>query len=407
MKILFLTDNFPPERNAPASRTYEHAREWANGGHDVTVITTAPNFPMGKVFDGYHNVWRSESTLDGIRVVRVKSFICANEGFIKRTLDYMSFMATGTLEALRQPMPDILVTTSPQFFCAVAGWVVSRVRSMPWVFELRDLWPESIVAVGAMKHGIVIKALEALELHMYKKADRIVSVTESFKDNLIDRGIDEDKIDVVLNGVNLNLFQPRERNSELEAEWGLRGKFVVGYLGTLGMAHGLDKVLDSAALLMDHPDIVFMIAGAGARRDFLANEIGTRQLSNVKLLPSQPRERMPDVWSVQDAALISLQNSDLFRTVIPSKIFEAMGMGIPMIVSLPEGETTRLVSKLGSGVTVPPENPKALADEILRLKGDNEAMQAMSKAGLNAAQQFSRVSQAGKMLTSLQRASAG
>ncbi len=406
MKILFLTDNFPPERNAPASRTYEHARDWVRQGHEVTVITTAPNFPVGQVFEGFTNAWRHVSTMDGITVVRVKSYISANEGFVKRTLDYLSFMVTGAIAALFQARPDVLVTTSPQFFCAVAGWIVSRLRGLPWVFELRDLWPDSIVAVGAMKRGLIIRALERLELHMYRSADRVVSVTQSFKRNLVERDISPDKIDVVLNGVNLDLFTPRSKNHELEDSWGLKGKFVVGYLGTLGMAHALDKVLDAADLLKERRDIVFTIAGSGARREALAEIITTKGLSNVRLLPSQPRDRMPDVWSLQDVALISLQDNDLFRTVIPSKIFEAMGMGIPMIVSLPAGETTELVSELGTGVVVPPENPEALARKIIELKDEPAQLASLGQAGITAAAQFSRGTQASKMLASLTTAAA-
>src|SRR3954462_11247936 len=162
MNILFLTDNFPPERNAPATRTYEHAAAWVRAGHSVTVITTAPNFPEGKLFDGHHNNWRAEEHMDGIRVLRVKTYISANEGFLKRTLDYVSFMVTGGLQALRERRPDVIVTTSPQFFCAAAGWIGSRMRNLPWVFELRDLWPASIVAVGAMRDSRAIRLLERI-----------------------------------------------------------------------------------------------------------------------------------------------------------------------------------------------------------------------------------------------------
>ena len=151
MHILFLSDNFPPEVNAPASRTHEPCRQWAAAGNQITVITCAPNFPTGRVFPGYRNrLWQQE-WVDGIRVIRVWSYITANEGFAKRTLDYLSFMFSGGTAAMLHSRPDVVVSTSPQFFCAVAGWVVTRLRRLPWVFVLRDLWPASIVAVGAMK----------------------------------------------------------------------------------------------------------------------------------------------------------------------------------------------------------------------------------------------------------------
>ena len=225
MRILFLSDNFPPETNAPATRTYEHAVRWVRAGHDVTVITCAPNFPEGKLFPGYKNRWQQVETIDGIRVVRVKTYITANEGFLRRTLDYLSFMATGFFAGLFERRPDVIVATSPQFFCAVGGWLLSVFRWRPFVFELRDLWPASIVAVGAMQRSFAIRALEKIELFLYRRAAVIVTVTEAFRDDLTMRGIDPKKIQVVRNGVDLDQYQPRPRDAELAREFdhGLRG----------------------------------------------------------------------------------------------------------------------------------------------------------------------------------------
>lgn len=239
MHILFLTDNFPPEGNAPATRTYEHATRWVEAGHKVTVITCAPNFPEGKVFDGFKNKLYDVSELDGIRVVRVKTYITANEGFVKRILDYMSFMATGFIAGLFQKKPDVIVATSPQFFCACAGWALSAVRRKPFVFELRDIWPASITAVGAMKDSFAIRMLERIEMFLYRRADSIVSVTHAFKKELIERGVNGEKIEVVLNGVDLTKYEPSlSKDSDLAKQYGLENKFVVGYIGTHGMAHG-------------------------------------------------------------------------------------------------------------------------------------------------------------------------
>ncbi|MGH7804975.1 MAG: glycosyltransferase family 4 protein, partial [Candidatus Binatia bacterium] len=183
MRILFLTDNFPPERNAPASRTFEHARRWAARGDEVTVVTTAPNFPEGRVYAGYRNRWYQVEIVEGIRVVRVWTYVAANQGFVRRVLDYLSFLVSGTLGALAQPRPDVVVATSPQFFTAVAGWLVGALRRRPYVFEVRDLWPEEIIAGGGMKPGRVYDALEQLELFLYRRAARVVAVTEAFREN--------------------------------------------------------------------------------------------------------------------------------------------------------------------------------------------------------------------------------
>ena len=269
MHILFLSDNFPPEVNAPASRTFEHCREWVRLGHEVTVITCAPNFPKGKVYDGYKNkVWQTE-VIEGVRVIRVWSYITANEGFVKRILDYQSFMVSATIAAIFVRKPDLVVSTSPQFFTACCGYVVSRLKRIPFVFELRDIWPESVKAVGAMGDSALIRLLERLELFLYRKADLIVSVTNSFKKTLISRGVDGSKIQVVTNGVDVSRYTPREKDVELLKHYKLEGKFVAGYIGTHGMAHALETILEAAAKLRQcegGEDIRFILLGHGAKK---------------------------------------------------------------------------------------------------------------------------------------------
>jgi glycosyltransferase involved in cell wall biosynthesis len=218
VKILFLSDNFPPEGNAPATRLYEHAVRWVKAGHTVTVVTCAPNFPEGKLFPGFRNSWRQVEDVDGIRVVRVKSYITANDGFVRRSLDYLSFMAMGFAMSLLEAQPDVVVATSPQFFAAFAGWAVSVFKRRPFVFELRDLWPASIVAVGVMVESPVIALLEKVERFLYRRADAVVAVTEAFRTDLISRGIPRDKIHVVSNGVDLQRYRPLPRDAQLELE---------------------------------------------------------------------------------------------------------------------------------------------------------------------------------------------
>jgi glycosyltransferase involved in cell wall biosynthesis len=402
MHILFLSDNFPPESNAPATRLYEHATRWVRAGHAVTVITCAPNFPEGRLFPGYRNAWRQVEWMDGIRVVRVKTYITANEGFLKRTLDYLSFMLMATLMSVFERRPDVVVATSPQFFCALAGWMVSLLKWRPFVFELRDLWPASIVAVGAMRKSLTIRLLERLELFLYRRAAAIVAVTEAFRQDLIERGIPADKIHVVINGVDLERYQPRERDTALARGFGLEGKFVAGYIGTHGMAHALPKVLDAAERLRERDDIAFFFAGSGAERGLVEKIVAERDLRNVRLIPRQPKEAMPALWSLCDLAIVPLRNTPVFATVIPSKIFESMGMGVPILMSLPEGEATRIVRATGSGVCVPPEDPQAMAEAVVHLADAPEQMQALRRQARAAAPRFSRETLAAQMLAMLQ-----
>lgn len=403
MRILFLSDNFPPEGNAPATRLYEHATRWVRAGHEVTVITCAPNFPEGRLFAGYRNDWRRVETVDGIRVVRVKTYITANEGFLKRTLDYMSFMLMATVMSLFERRPEVVVATSPQFFCAIAGWVVSVLKWRPFVFELRDLWPASIMAVGAMKKNLVIRLLERLELFLYRRADAIVSVTESFREDLVGRGIARGKIHVVINGVDLDRYEPRARDADLACEFALEGTFVAGYMGTHGMAHALPKVLEAAELLRERSDIAFFFAGSGAERATVERLVAERGLVNVRLIPRQPKERMPALWSLCDLAIVPLRYTPVFATVIPSKIFEAMGMGVPILMSLPEGEATGIIRRTGSGVCVAPEDAQAMAAEIGRLANATDEMAQLRATAHAVAPQFSRDALASTMLGILQR----
>ncbi len=397
MKILFLTENFPPETNAAATRVYERACYWVKDGHEVTVMTSAPNFPEGRLFQGYRNRWRQIEEIDGIRVVRVKTFIAPNRGVFLRTLDFLSFMATSFLFGLFEPKPDVIAATSPQFFAAVSGWLLAGRRRVPFVFELGDLWPASITAVGAINDSLLLRLIEKLELHLYRRAGAVVALTAAFKDNLTARGIPEEKIAVIPNGVDTWRYGPRDRDKDMAREWGLEDKFVVGYVGTHGMAHALTSVLDAAELLKHRDDVRFLLAGAGAERDALIADAGRRGLETVVFMPAQPKEAMPRVWSLCDAALVHLKDDPLFAGVIPSKIFEAMASGLPVLLAAPEGEASRIIAETGSGLHVPAEDPAALADAVAGLADDEGALKALAEKSLAAAPAHSREAQARHM----------
>jgi colanic acid biosynthesis glycosyl transferase WcaI len=402
MKILFLSENFPPESNAAATRVYERACYWAQWGHQVTVITSAPNFPEGKLFSGFENKWKQTEIMSGIRVVRVKTYIAANHGVAYRTLDYLSFMLTGLLAALKEQRPDVIAATSPQFFTAVAGWAASALRSLPFVFELGDLWPASISAVGAMKKNFLLGLIEKLELFLYRRSNAIAALTGSFKDNLVRRGIHADKISVVINGVDLSRYSPLQRDRALAAEWRLEGKFVAGYIGTHGMAHALGNVLDAAERLKDNDTIRFLLAGAGAERDALMADATRRGLKNIIFMPRQPKEKMPAIWSLCNIALVHLKDSPVFAGVIPSKIFEAEAMGLPLLLAAPEGEASTIVLNDKAGLHVAPEDPEALATAVRKLADDKSLCQRFSAAALAAAPDHTRETQAREMLDVLQ-----
>lgn len=368
MKILFITDNFPPEVNAPASRTYDHCCEWVKYGADITVITCAPNFPQGKIYEGYGNKPYQVEYVDGIRVIRVWSYITANKGFVKRTLDFISFSISSFFAGLFQKA-DVIIATSPQFFTALSGRALSFWKRTPWIMEVRDLWPESIKAVGAMKDNMFIRFFERQEMRCYQSAKKIVVVTDSFKDKLISRGVPAEKIEVVKNGVNRELFQPVEKDTEIVEQLHLQGKKVIGYIGTHGMAHKLDFIIRCANDL-EHTDYHFLFIGDGAEKDNLSRLKDELGCGNVTMLDSVSKQEVKRYISVLDVALINLKKSDLFKTVIPSKIFENAGMQIPILMGV-EGEAQSIVETYGAGVCFEPENQADFNDKLNLLLSDS------------------------------------
>jgi glycosyltransferase involved in cell wall biosynthesis len=381
VRILFLTDNFPPETNAPARRTFEHARRWVQAGAQVTVVTTAPNFPAGKLIGGYRNRLLQREQHDGIETIRGWSYITANEGFARRTLDFLSFMVTGFLAGLFVKRPDVIVCTSPQFFTACAAYMLSLLRRRPFVFELRDLWPDSIVAVGAMRESASTRALRRLEYFLYRKAARIVSVTESFKTVLSGNGVPAEKIAVVRNGADLKGFTPGEKPAALVGRHGLQGKFVAAYIGTVGMAHGLGVLLDAAERLRrEEPRIVFLVVGEGAERSALEAQSAARGLDNVRFTGPVGKDEVADYWRLADAALVLLLDRPVFRHVLPSKMFEAMATARPIVLGV-LGESAQLVEGARAGVVVKPEDPAAIAEALARVLRNPQWAAEMGRNG--------------------------
>jgi len=395
LKILFITDNYPPEVNAPATRTAEHCKVWASKNAEVTVLTCAPNFPQGRVYAGYKNRLYTRETSDGITVIRVWSYITANEGFIRRTLDYLSFAISAFWAGLFRKT-DIIVATSPQFFTTWAAAALSLLKRKPWVFELRDLWPESIKSVGAISDGLVYRTLEKAELFLYRNADHIIPNTEAFKENLINRGISAAKISVVPNGANLTLFKPRKPDPELVRMLGVEGKFVIGYIGTHGMAHTLDFVVRAISKL-NNPNLFFLFIGDGAEKKKVKELAESLNLDNVRFLDPIPKTSMPDYLSLIDVSLAPLRKSDTFKTVIPSKIFEAAAMGKPVLLGV-DGQARSIVEDYGSGLYFEPENTDDFLKKILILFSETDRYQELVEGSFALANAYNRDTFAVSML---------
>ncbi|MGD0864572.1 MAG: glycosyltransferase family 4 protein [Rhizomicrobium sp.] len=395
MRILVLSDNFVPEQNAPAQRTFEHCRRWVQQGASVTVITTVPNFPTGVIQTPYRNRLRQREVIDGIEVIRVWSFLAPNKDVILRGLDFLSF-AIGAFIAGLFEKTDVILATSPQLLTGLAGRLLARAKSKPWVFEVRDLWPESIVAVGAIKDGPVIRALEKLEGSLYRSAARIVTISEPMRDSIAGKGVPADKIGVVSNGADVARVQGSEKRDQLAAQWKPLGKFVVGYIGTHGMAQGLEVVVSAAEILRD-TDVHFLFVGEGARRQELQALAQRSGLENTTFLGMVSGPEAVDYLALSDVVVVPLKKAATFESALPSKVFETAAVGRPMVVSA-SGHVADVVRHYDAGVVVEPGEPGQLAAAILQLR-DDPALRSRLRAGCKKlARDFSRERLADLML---------
>lgn len=394
MKILFFSHYYPPEVNAPATRTFEHCVRWAEAGHDVTVVTCAPNCPDGVVFSGYRNRFRRQvEMIDGVRVVRIWTYVASNSGTMKRILNYVSYMVSAIFAAIRLPRPDVVIATSPQFFCGWAGVWISWFKRCRFVLEIRDIWPESIHAVGALQNKWLLRYLEFLERRLYRAADFIVTVGNGYRGRILEKYDHPERITVITNGVDLERFVPCEPDVEFLSQWNFEKKFVCSYVGTIGMAHGLEVVLQAAELLREkgRDDVRFLIVGDGAQRKSLERQAEELGLSEVVVFTGcLPKDQMPKVLASSDACLIHLRKCELFVTVIPSKIFEILAMRRPIIMGV-RGEACEIVMASGAGLEMEPGSAESLVGHVERLADDPEwAAQLGETAREYVAENYSR-----------------
>jgi hypothetical protein len=392
MKIHFLTHYYPPEGNAPATRVHALAKRWAAAGHEVTVVTGVPNVPAGVVYPGFRNrLWPQVAIRDGVRVVRVWTFIARNKGTVRRIANYLSFMVSATLHGCLRQRPDVLIATSPQFFCGWAGvltkWLL-RLRNPfsrrpRFILEIRDIWPESIGAVDAISNRIVHRILECLERWMYRAADRVVTVGEGYRQRLLERAVPAERVSIVMNGVDRDLLeQTPAEPGPVRRRWGLEGRFVCAYIGTIGMASGLAIFLRAGRRLRDRgrDDIVLLAVGDGAVREELARQAAAEGLANVIFTGRVAKEEVPAVLAASDVCFVHLRKTPLFESVMPSKIFEAFGTGKAIIIGV-AGEARALVERSGGGVAIPPEDDAALVEVLEDLAGQPQRLAAMGCCG--------------------------
>jgi colanic acid biosynthesis glycosyl transferase WcaI len=404
MRILYLSQYFPPEAGATQTRAYEMAKNWVRLGHQVTILTEFPNHPSGIVPSKYKGKLFERSSFEGIEVLRVWVKASPIKTFRNRMLFYITYMFNAIIAGLflSRGRYNLLYATSPPLFVGGAALVLSFIKHIPMTFEVRDLWPESAIALGELSHQKAISLATKFEELCYRKAFQVIVVTRGIYDSLVRRGIPTDKLCFIPNGANIDLFTfnpiGRER---IRREMSLERKFIAIYAGIHGLAQGLETIFETARLLHAYPGVHILLIGDGPKKAELASLAISYNLSNLTLLPEKSREQIPDYLSAADVALVPLKKVEIFKSALPSKIFDAWACGRPVLLSI-DGEARSIVESVKGGIFIPPEDPVKMAEALIYLMNSPDERQHMGENGLKYTRQnHSRAALAEKLILHL------
>jgi colanic acid biosynthesis glycosyl transferase WcaI len=378
MRILILAQYFPPETTPTGRRAADLAEALAERGHQVTVITGRPNHPATVARPFCRNVPDFERTAEGYRVARVPVYRSGDATALKRLVNYATFMLAAAWAGVRRSRPDAIIAVSP-LPTGLAALLVHWWHRCPLVFDLQDIWPDSARAVGVMNEGLAVRLLCRLERLLYRCSDRVVVISEGFRRYLIELGVPSERIVVIHNGVDTQRFSQARAEKRIRRAEPLRGRYIVGYIGNLGLAQGLDTLLEAARKLASEL-VAFLLIGEGVDKPRLQALVYAAGLTNVRFLRGVPRRRVPALLAACDALLVILREDPLFQITIPSKLYEYMAAGKPVVCSV-AGETAALVAEAGCGVAVHPGDGSALAEGVLRLMADLPRSRAVGGAG--------------------------
>lgn len=407
MRILYISQYFPPEAGATQNRAFEMARNWVRKGHQVTMLAEIPNHPTGIIFPGYRGKLVERSDLEGIDTIRVWVKTSPKKIFSNRMLFYLSFMINSAIAGivLARGKYDLVYASSPPLFVGGSALALSYLRGIPFAFEVRDLWPESAIELGELSNPRAIKLATRLEEACYNRARIIVAVTNDTKEKLIQRGIigAENKTIIIPNGANVDAFQfSPEGRRRIRQDLHLEDKFVIVYAGIHGIAQGLETVIETAKQIKSRADIHFLLIGDGPKKEDLEALVKQYNLENVTMLPHQPVEKIPDFLSAGDAAVIPLRKIPLFTGVRPSKMFDAWACKRPILLSI-DGDARKIMEEANGGLFVPPEDPVKMADAVLTLQANPDIGLQMGNRGRDFTEKhFSRKALAEKLIEELE-----
>lgn len=405
MNIAVYSHYFPPEIGAPSARINDMAQKWIKHGNSVQGVTCLPNHPGGRLYPGYEKKRYMYERIDGIEVHRHWTYITPNEGIIKKTIGHISYYPGAMYISNRflKP-PDVTLGTSPTFFAASAAARTAKKYNVPFIMDVRDLWPAIFVDLGIIKNKNLIRLLEYWEMSLYRRAAKIVTVTEAFRQNLLERGIDENKVITIRNGADLDYWVPSNNSEKIKSELGVNRKFIVLYIGAHGISHALAKIIESAEMLKNQEQIQFLFVGDGAEKRKIVQLAEEKRLNNVIFLDPVEKSRVRYFYSMADICLVPLRNVPLFETFIPSKMFEIMAMERPIVASV-RGESAEILKNSKGAIIVEPEDSKKIADAIISLYNNQGQRLKMGKEGRLFVEKFySREYLANKYLDVLQNA---
>ena len=383
VSILLISHYYPPEIGAPQARLSEMASTWAQSGNMVSVITCMPNHPNGVIHKKYRGHKYLVERINGVNIYRCQTYATPNKGVIRKLLGHLVFM----FNAVRQyrflaKSANLILVSSPTFFSVFSAYVISKLYNKPYIFEVRDLWPAVFKELKVIKNKYILLCLEKLELFLYQKSIKVVTVTKSFTENIISRGIEKDKVSTITNGVDLQRFTPKKKNRGLIKSLSLKDKFIVLYIGAHGISHGLDKILKVAELLQHKKEVHFLFVGDGAVKTDLIKISKKIKLDNVSFVPSQPKKSIPNYYSIADVVLVPLKNIPLFDQFIPSKMFEIMAMGKPIIGSV-RGEAANILKKSEGALICEPESIKKISSHVLTIYENKNLRDQLGQNGLS------------------------
>lgn len=380
VRILFLSHFYPPEMGGAASRISGLAKWLVKFGHDITIITGYPNYPTGKIYPEYRNKKNKIEFIDGVKILRSKVLPVSYQSVLVRLLNYFTLFFTALWNGIRKRNNfDIIIASSPPLTIGILGLILSKIYKIPWIFDIRDIWPDVAVEAGMLKeNGRIHKLSKKLADYLYKQATHITPVTERKLTKIEKIGIPISKISIVSNGVDFDLISEMQRK-DWRGEHGLENKFILSYAGLIGIAQGVNVIIETAIRFKKENYIHFLIVGEGVEKQKLQNRVKSLKLNNITFLPNQPKEVIPSLLSTSDIALIPLV-SDKLLDAVPSKLLEAWACKLPVIL-IAGGEAADIVSKAQGGLIVNSNDVDGIMTAIIKLKNSPELMKKYAENG--------------------------